>query len=54
MSLTEDFRNAREALDYCKRYDLESICPPASPFRVAEALLRAYRDGVKEQENENK
>lgn len=51
MSLAEDFRNDREALNYCKKYDLESMCPSASPFKIAEALLRAYRDGVKAQEN---
>jgi hypothetical protein len=46
MSMEDNFRNYGEALDYCKKYDLESLCPQSSPFKIAEALLRAYKDGA--------
>ena len=37
-----------EAFDICKEYFLDDLCPPVSPFKLAEALLRAYKDGAKE------
>jgi hypothetical protein len=40
-----DFKNLGEANEFCRKYDSAHLVPPVYKFDLAEALLRAYKDG---------
>jgi len=47
--MSDNFKTYGDALELCKKYNLGGLCPPESPFILAEALLCAYKDGENEQ-----
>lgn len=41
-----NFKIYKDALDYCKKYGLTLSLKYTNGFEIAEALLRAYKDGM--------
>jgi len=41
-----NFKNWHEANEYCQKYDAANLVASSDKFDLAEALLRAYNDGM--------